>query len=591
MKELILALILSVSVSFAIFGNGISGDFVFDDVTVIQNRGDLTNPDNFFNLFISPYHQNSPKTGLFRPLTMASYSLNHLIFGSSPVSFHVVNIIIHALNSALVFWLIRYFYKSDPVPWIAFLLFLSHPIHTEAVTSIVGRAELLAFFWALATALLFLKGKRVLAGVSFLLALMSKEVAVMVWPILLFIEWSVLGGKFIKSVKNILFLVVPFAVYSLMRYFALGQYFSGDISTTIVENPLKFTEWPERIYTALKVLYMYAARLIWPQHLSADYSYNSIHVVSNILRSPEAIVGAVVLAALVWSLVNPKIRGTGYGLAAVLFLAPYIIISNIIVPVGTIMGERLMYFPSLGFVLFVALLFSKFAKRHFHKPALAALVIILAAYGLRTIVRNQDWHDARALFSAAAKESSDSLIIRTALAGVYIREGEWSEAKEQLDAAQAIHKDNSHLQNLLGIVADHDGDTSLAEAKFKKSLELNPDAINSYINLGELYIRQNRFEEAAPHFLKVIDFYAKAEYVIRYAYIEISINNPNTAIEVIDKHFGLGTDNPDALSVIGTAYFVKGDYQQAVYYLKKAQELGNNIPDIADMIRRAERAR
>ena len=591
MKELILALILSVSVSFAIFGNGISGDFVFDDVTVIQNRGDLTNPDNFFNLFISPYHQNSPKTGLFRPLTMASYSLNHLIFGSSPVSFHVVNIIIHALNSALVFWLIRYFYKSSPVPWIAFLLFLSHPIHTEAVTSIVGRAELLAFFWALATALLFLKGKRVLAGVSFLLALMSKEVAVMVWPILLFIEWSVLGGKFIKSVKNILFLVVPFAVYSLMRYFALGQYFSGDISTTIVENPLKFTEWPERIYTALKVLYMYAARLIWPQHLSADYSYNSIHVVSNILRSPEAIVGAVVLAALVWSLVNPKIRGTGYGLAAVLFLAPYIIISNIIVPTGTIMGERLMYFPSLGFVLFVALLFSKFAKRHFHKPALAALVIILAAYGLRTIVRNQDWHDARALFSAAAKESSDSLIIRTALAGVYIREGEWSEAKEQLDAAQAIHKDNSHLQNLLGIVADHDGDTSLAEAKFKKSLELNPDAINSYINLGELYIRQNRFEEAAPHFLKVIDFYAKAEYVIRYAYIEISINNPNTAIEVIDKHFGLGTDNPDALSVIGTAYFVKGDYQQAVYYLKKAQELGNNIPDIADMIRRAERAR
>ena len=591
MKELILALILSVSVSFAIFGNGISGDFVFDDVTVIQNRGDLTNPDNFFNLFISPYHQNSPKTGLFRPLTMASYSLNHLIFGSSPVSFHVVNIIIHALNSALVFWLIRYFYKSDPVPWIAFLLFLSHPIHTEAVTSIVGRAELLAFFWALATALLFLKGKRVLAGVSFLLALMSKEVAVMVWPILLFIEWSVLGGKFIKSVKNILFLVVPFAVYSLMRYFALGQYFSGDISTTIVENPLKFTEWPERIYTALKVLYMYAARLIWPQHLSADYSYNSIHVVSNILRSPEAIVGAVVLAALVWSLVNPKIRGTGYGLAAVLFLAPYIIISNIIVPVGTIMGERLMYFPSLGFVLFVALLFSKFANPHFHKPALAALVIILATYGLRTIVRNQDWHDARALFSAAAKESSDSLIIRTALAGVYIREGEWSEAKEQLDAAQAIHKDNSHLQNLLGIVADHDGDASLAEAKFKKSLELNPDAINSYINLGELYIRQNRFEEAAPHFLKVIDFYAKAEYVIRYAYIEISINNPNTAIEVIDKHFGLGTDNPDALSVIGTAYFVKGDYQQAVYYLKKAQELGNNIPDIADMIRRAERAR
>src|SRR3990167_10935424 len=263
--ELWLVFVFSIVLSFLVFGNGISGEFVFDDVTVIQNRPDVKDAGNFFNLFVSPYHQNMPKTGLYRPFTMASYAVNHYL-GGSAFGFHLVNILIHALNSFLVFWLVSYFLKSRVMAYVSFFLFLSHPIHTEAVTSIVGRAELLAFFWALATALLFLKGKRVLAGVSFLLALMSKEVAVMVWPILLFIEWSVLGGKFIKSVKNILFLVVPFAVYSLMRYFALGQYFSGDISTTIVENPLKFAEWPERIYTALKVLYMYAARLIWPQH-------------------------------------------------------------------------------------------------------------------------------------------------------------------------------------------------------------------------------------------------------------------------------------------------------------------------------------
>src|SRR3990167_6292134 len=106
--EILLVFFVSLILSFMFFGNGISGDFVFDDVTIVQNRGDLTDPSNFFNLFISPYHQNTPKSGLYRPLTMATYSLNHNIFGSSPAGFHVVNIFIHALNSFLVFWLIAW---------------------------------------------------------------------------------------------------------------------------------------------------------------------------------------------------------------------------------------------------------------------------------------------------------------------------------------------------------------------------------------------------------------------------------------------------------------------------------------------------
>src|SRR3989344_516924 len=158
-NQTVAVLILSLILSFVIFGNGIAGDFVFDDVTVVQNRGDLRDSTNFFNLFVSPYHQNQPKTGLYRPLTMASYAINHYtnsFFAPSTssgqaVSFHVVNIIIHALNSFLVFWLINFLFpptvdKKRFLSYSAFLLFLTHPIHTEAVTSIVGRAELLSFF-------------------------------------------------------------------------------------------------------------------------------------------------------------------------------------------------------------------------------------------------------------------------------------------------------------------------------------------------------------------------------------------------------------------------------------------------------------
>src|SRR3989344_7248510 len=161
-KELLVVFVVAVTFSFAVFGNGIFNDFTFDDVSVAQNRGDLKDPSNFFNLFVSPYH-HLEKIGLFRPFTMASYAINHYINDAilpasvssfqQAAGFRVVNIIIHALNSFLVFWLVRHLFppKADPsladknkfLSYATFLLFLTHPIHVEAVTSIVGRAELL----------------------------------------------------------------------------------------------------------------------------------------------------------------------------------------------------------------------------------------------------------------------------------------------------------------------------------------------------------------------------------------------------------------------------------------------------------------
>ena len=588
--EFFIVFVLAIILSFLVFGNGISGEFVFDDVIVVQNRGDLTNPSNFFNLFISPYHQNTPKSGLYRPFTMATYSLNHIIFGSSPAGFHVVNILIHALNSFLVFWLIVWLLKSRSVAYISYFLFLLHPIHTEAVTSIVGRAELLAFFWSLTTIYFFSKNNKMLAAAAFLFALMSKEIALMVLPLIFYIDVLFLNKNWRRAITNNLFFIIPLASYLFLRYLALGRYFAGDITTTIVSNTLIFVSFPERISTALKVLVLYAEKLVWPIHLSADYSYNAIPVVKNILTSLPSIAGLAVLVGLVFVLISRKTRGTGYGLAAAVFLFPYLMISNLIIPVGTIMGERLMYFPSLGFVILPALLLERFRglSRFNLLVFYILLVTIIVFYGIRTVIRNKDWHDSRTLFYATVKESPSSLITRTALAGVNIKDNEWDKAKEQLKIAKEIYENDSHLQDLLGIVADHDGNYALAEEKYKSSLELNPDAINSYINLAELYLKQDRLEEAGNNFLKVIDFYATTEYVVRYSYIQIALNKPDKALDIMDKYFSSNLSHPDLSAVVGTAYFVKKDYGQALIYLKNARAFGNTAPGIKEMIKIAE---
>src|SRR3989344_5922574 len=210
---------------------------------------------------------------------MASYAINHYIndavFPASTTSFQqaagfrVVNIIIHALNSFLIFWLVRYLSKNKFLSYATFLLFLTRPIHTEAVTSIVGRAELVAFFWSLVAIYFFVKKDILLSSVSLLLALLSKEVALMVLPILFYISWIHFKNSFLATTRRTLVFALPVLVYVILRYKALGAYFLGDATTTIVENPLKFMDWSERIATAFKVLYMYLERLFWPIHLSA----------------------------------------------------------------------------------------------------------------------------------------------------------------------------------------------------------------------------------------------------------------------------------------------------------------------------------
>ena len=579
----------SLVLSFLVFGNGISGEFVFDDVTVIQNRPDVKDAGNFFNLFVSPYHQNMPKTGLYRPFTMASYAINHYI-SDSPIGFHIVNIIIHALNSFLVFWLVNSLFKNKFLSYAFFLLFLTHPIHTEAVTSIVGRAELWAFFWSLITIHFYIKKKTVLSLVSFLLALLSKEIAITILPVIFYIDWALVKNKLFLSAKRISFFVLPLGIYAILRYVVLGKYFAEDAVTTLATNPLKFVAVRERLITAFKVLYLYVEKLVWPVRLSADYSYNSLPVISNPL-DPYFLLGIGFLGLLLFLLFYKKTNKTELGLGSVFFLFPYLMISNLIKPVVTIMGERLMYLPSLGFILIISYFLSKSVHTIGKKFAYAVLILIVIFYSARTIIRNKDWHNARTLFTATVNTVPDSLVARAALAAVHIKADEWKEAKEQLDIARNIHENNSRIQNLLGIVADHDGNYRLAEERYKKSLELNPDSINTHINLAELYIKEGRFEEASRSLKKVIEFYPIDEYVIRYAYIQITLRDPIGAIDTVIKYFSGNVDNPDVGALLGTAYFIRGDYAQALVHLKRAQELGNKAMEIRQMIEAINRDR
>ncbi len=577
--------------SFVFFGNSIPGDFVFDDGAVVEKRPDLKDFGHFPQLFVEPYHQNLPKSGLYRPFTMATYAFNYAILGKSPGGFHVVNIILHGLNTFLAYVLMLRLTNSKSIAGIAGFLFLAHPIHTEAISSIVGRAELLAFLFGLLSILLFKLNRTRWSAVAFFLALLSKETAVMVLPMMVVLSWWFVGERIRVLAKRMAIFIVPSVIYVGLRFVALGRYVFSGGTTTIVENQLIEVSLWVRIWTALQILWEYAVRLVWPLHLSADYSYQTFENISNPLLSLPAVLGAGVFLVLFLLLILRRFRGTVPSMGALFFLGPYLLVSNLIIPIGTIMGERLMYWPSLGFALLVGWSLDAIMKKWQRIKVFiwSILILYVSWYGVRTIMRNQDWLTQERLFTSAVRESPRAFLTRTALGAIHIRAGRWEDAKTELARASEIYSENSHLLNLLGIVAHHEKELVRAEEYWEKSIALNADAINSYINLGSLYLEQGRYNEAGEQFKRVIDFYPLAEYVIRYAYIQITLNQPDLALETITRYYGDRLHDKELAAVVGTAYFLKAEYARALEHLRIARQLGKTNPEIETMIATSEK--
>jgi len=494
--------------SFLLFFNSLFGSFVFDDRQTILNHPQIQKITNLPLFLFSPYFFQKPQSGIYRPLTMTTYTIDHLwLKTNSAFFFHLTNVLLHSFNVVLVFILVQKLFKNKKLSFFTALLFASHPIHTEAVSWISGRPELLAFFFALLSIIFFLKKKWLQTNIFLLLALFSKETAIILIPLYIYLFFSnkpsttpmVLGKKLKQSfnLNSVYCLLFTVCIYFSFRWLALGKFiFSND--ATIVENPLKFAASLPRIFTALKIAVLYFVKLIFPLKLSADYSFNQIPIESNFWNH-LTIIGFAFLVFAFCSLLFTKKNIIRFGLFFLLF--PYLLISNLIFPIGTIMGERLMYFPSLGFCLLLAFFLLKLPSRRLLSITIA---IIITFYFFRTFLRNFDWLSEFKLYQSMAKASPKSVLARSNLGGLYIMQNQWEKGKKELVDANQICQCYPHALNNLGLIYQHEEDLEKAEEWFKKAVEIDPHYQLGYKNLGILYFNQDRFEQAKKQFEKIL---------------------------------------------------------------------------------------
>ena len=483
-------------------GNSWGHQFVMDDLSRIVGNPFIKDLGHLPEIFLSPYNwMYGMPSGLYRPLTTLTFALNHGITGLNPDGFHAVNRLMHVLTCLGIFWVLRRLASDPPVAIVTALLFAVHPVQTEAITYINGRSDALVMFFFVFAWLFFIRariserrGSYWLSLIFYFLALLSKESGITWLGIALLTElvffsdchfrtfWSRVREHFWKCYAGYLLLS---AVYLLLRFYALKGI--STVAVTLLDNPLAHAAPAVRTLSALKVLFQSLGLLFWPVHLSADYSYNQIPLIAR-AWSPAALtvllLTAILLFALAWS--YRRAPGIFFGLG--FFLITYSIVSNLLIPIGTIRADRLLYGPSVGILVLGGVLYGKanalmrpLGRKNILRVVVGLAVLLL---GVRTISRNRVWLDEFTLYAQTVLDAPRSAKAHNNLGVQYFSRGELDPASEQYKIAEAIKPDYPDLLNNMGSLFSREGKPEKAIAYLNRAVSLSPQNPEIRNNFG-----------------------------------------------------------------------------------------------------------
>lgn len=454
------------------YANSFPGSFILDDLPiVVQNP--LVHTFDLRGIFTSDYWGVGADRGLYRPLTILSFALNRLLLGTDAWAYHLVNVLLHALVSLVFFQLLRCWKIPVWQSFAAAALFAVHPIHTEVVNEVIGRSELLAalfFLLALRLAHAERPSRWCLAGLAYLLALLSKEHAVTFPALLLVVDLFQRRGckQRLPLYGGLLVLTVLWLVFHV---YGVDRGTMGRPPFYAIYSPLAFmpTDW--RILTAGKLQVLYLAKLFWPVGLQGIYSGPEIDLpVKSLWSFWGGMVGLVVLLACGLAVAGWR-RKRLYGLAIVLYVISFSVTANIVFPTEVALAERFAYLPSLWFCLGVTGVFFARSSGAQKRLPLLGLFLVLGMAGGLTWFRNDDYRDGVTLFAADVARNPRNLLASMFLGDAYNQRQEYAKA-------EALYR---------GILAESDGPLEILE------------------DMAWVLLRQKRPQEAVEYGLRAVN--------------------------------------------------------------------------------------
>jgi protein O-mannosyl-transferase len=347
--------------------------------------------------------------GLYRPVTTLSLLFNYSVLGNGPnaAGYHITNFLLHAINVWLLYELAVLIFRRAGPAFFAAAIWAVHPIGTEAVTGVAGRADLLAAMTVLGGLLLYARResrcKPALLFVVSTIGVFAKENAAVLIGLMLLWEIAFGEGKagIMARWRSYAAVAGSLVVLVLVRHAVLGSL--APYNPIYVDNPLRFAGiWTAR-WTAIKIIGLDLKLLLFPATLLSDHSFDGVALasISDVRSWLSLLVVIAILAVVLVRYRKDRIAFWAAGFFAIALLPT----SNLLFLIGAAVAERFLYLPAVGFAVFAAALVYRLKNQQLAKGILIAVV---AVYAVRTIARNPAWDDDASLASADLPNSLHS---------------------------------------------------------------------------------------------------------------------------------------------------------------------------------------
>lgn len=480
---------------FVLYSAALKFGYMLDDQMVIWQNAyvqkgwgglrEIFAYDSFMGYFQDKQKLFMLEGGRYRPLSLVTFAAEVALFGKDkPFIGHFINILLYGLNAAFLYRLLsglfpvreggRWYFS---IAFIASLVFVLHPLHTEVVANIKGRDEILALMGGLlalyATLKYFDTGKGLWLGIScfmLLMGLLAKESALTFVAVIPLTAWffsrkNEQETEAASSVSRRLFiatlpLLAAALIFIIIRYNALGYMINhGKASSDLMNSPFLGMIAGERFATTMLTLGWYLKLLFVPHPLTHDYY--PYHVPKVGWGDWRALLSLVIYLAMgIWALMNLKKRRIpAYAIA--FYLLTLSIVSNLFVSVGTFMNERFLYAPSIGFCLVVAWFLAEkmpsWLRERPERPGILAAGILLlmgAAFAWLTIKRVPDWATKVTLNASALKNSPNSARAQCFYA-VSLYEEVYKTLKDPEEKLKLVDTMDAHITRALQIYPNY----------------------------------------------------------------------------------------------------------------------------------------
>lgn len=495
--------------AIVVYVNSLWNGFAYDDTWIVLRNERVHQLQDLASIWLTPYWPTfGSELGLYRPLTIFMFALQWAIGGGEPWVFHLTNVLLHTGCTLLVFLLIERLIGA-PAAFAGALIFAVHPLHTEAVANVVGQGELLAALGVLAACVLYVNRApgvgttwrmRAALFVLYALALLAKESAVVLPGLLVLLDFAQRRVRLQREglmpyVRAVAFPLVMFSAI-LFAYLLVRLSVLGNLTGTDAAPGLPWLREEFRVLNAFRAWPEFVRLLFMPFDLVVDYAPGVIFPVESL--TPMVALGILLtFAAVTFMLVTPW--RPRLGLPAGWFVVSILPVSNFFFPIGVLIAERTLYLPSVAVCFLAAYAWDaarQSAARETRRLALAGGLLIVVAFGVRTVTRNPDWDSLTSVWEALARDHPESYRAQWVNALSVWNAGRPDLAEKYFQLAEKVHPRDSQMLTEIGNFYIGRQRYDRAIAYLERSRDMTPFVPRTWEFLGYAYLYGGRPDDA-----------------------------------------------------------------------------------------------